>query len=550
MFQLPIQYNSPNEVDSILIQDLELASTVDPSNVPVYHKIFTPSTDNAKEVVSQMAKYYTTNVDFLKDSSLFYKRFNRTTPDYSDFTEKWNQINKNEEFKLTYQYLTHEKVSWLNESSKFMFMLSLYFIISPVLFILSPLVMILIPFAILHIHGVDITWNNYKTKLFEVTQRHAMVHLFTAYATATPNERIMLIASASIFIIQTYCNGYAVYKFFTNIQAIHTLIDSVQTHIQHSLQTIHYLKTITTDLSTYTGFMSTVEQHETVLSNYYDKIKGLRKLSFSWNEFIHLGSLRSHFYELYSNKELKESIQYSIQLCGYIENIEHLSNQLRNKKLNTCEYSDTTSFSRAYYPTNKPIKNSYTLQKNIMITGPNASGKTTFIKMTLINTLLSQQFGCGFYKKAKICPYDSFCSYINIPDTSGRDSLFQAEARRCKQVIDCVQDKSKRVFCIFDELFSGTNPKEASASAFAFLQYLSSQKNCTFLLTTHFLDVCRNLIDNPRIVMKHMKTSLHHNKLMYTYKLIKGLSTVHGGISILVDMDYPSDIIQNAKLCG
>ena len=550
MFQLPIQYNSPNEVDSTLIQDLELASTVDPSNNPIYHKLFSPTTESAKEIVSQMAKYYTTKVDFLKESSLFYKRFAYKTPSYTDFIEKWNQLTKNEEFKLTYQYLTHEKISWLNESSKFMFMLSLYFIMTPTLFMLSPLVMIIIPFAIIHIQGIPITWDSYKTKLFEVTQRHALVHLFTGYASATPKERMMLIASASIFIIQTYANGYAVYKFFTNIHAIHDIIESVQTHLQNSLQTIQYLKTITTDLSSYKGFISNMEHHESVLSTYYHKIKYLKKISFSWNEFIHLGSLRSHFYELYSNTELKNSIQYSIQLCGYSENIEQLSTQLKEKKINSCNYSDATSFSSAYYPTQKPVKNSYTLQKNMMITGPNASGKTTFIKMTLINLLLSQQFGCGFYKKAKICPYDSFCSYINIPDTSGRDSLFQAEARRCKQVIDCVQDKSKRVFCIFDELFSGTNPKEASASAFAFLQYLSSQKNCTFLLTTQFIDVCRNLSDNPRIGMKHMKTTQYHNKLMYTYKLTKGVSTVHGGISILVDMDYPSDIIQNAKLCG
>ena len=549
MFQLPIQYNSPNEVDPIIVQDLELVSTVDVSNVPIYHKIFNPTTEPAKEVVQQIAKYYTKDTNFLKDSILFHKRFSRKTPLYSEFIEHWNKLNTNEEFKLTYQYLTYDQISWLNESSKFMFAVSLYFIASPILFVASPLMMLILPFALIKIQGHDISWDLYKTKLYEVTKKHALVNLFTNFANADQKERMMLVASAAIFVVQTYCNGYAVYKFYTNIKEIHTIIDSVQLHIHHNLEAINYIKSISTDLKTYKGFLTTLQQHEDVLTKYYNKIKCLNRLSFTWHEFIHLGNLRAHFYELYSNKELKESLNYSIQLCGYLENIEHLSNQLVSKKINACSYSKKTSFSDAYYPTQKPVKNSYKLNKNIIITGPNASGKTTFIKMTLINSLLSQQLGCGFYRKANIYPYDSFCSYINIPDTSGRDSLFQAEARRCKQVIDTVKNKD-RVFCIFDELFSGTNPTEASASAFAFLQYLSLQPNCTYLLTTHFMDVCRNLMDNKNIVMKHMKTTKKNDKLIYTYELSNGLSNVHGGISILVDMDYPIDIIKNAKLCG
>jgi energy-coupling factor transporter ATP-binding protein EcfA2 len=325
-------------------------------------------------------------------------------------------------------------------------------------------------------------------------------------------------------------------------------MESVHQHLKNTLKSIDYIESIASDLPTYNSFIETLRHHKNVLSIYYNKISHVGPLSFSWKEFIHLGMLRAQFYELYSNAELKESIEYSIQLCGYVENIEHLSKQT---KLNICTFSDKeTSFSKAFYPTQKPVKNSYHLKKNIMITGPNASGKTTFIKMTLINTLLSQQIGCGFYKKANIHPYDSFCSYINIPDTSGRDSLFQAEARRCKDVLESVKNKTKRVFCIFDELFSGTNPQEASASAFAFLQYLALQSNCTFLLTTHFIDVCRNLKDNTTIVMKHMKTIQQKNKLIYTYQLSNGLSTVHGGIHVLMEMDYPMDIIHNAKLCG
>ena len=547
MFQLPIQYNTPKEVDTTLIQELELVNTVDVSGVPVYHHVFSPTTPVAKEIVSQIAKYYTTNTDFLKESILFHKRFKHTSESYTDFIENWTTLQKNEEFKLTYQYINHDKLSYLNESSKFMFMLSLYFVTSPVLFILSPLVMVLMPFAILHTQGQCVSWDSYKTKLFDITKRHAIVQLCTGYSCATSKEKAMMVASASIFLIQTYCNGYAVYKFYTNIKAIHVLMESVQHHLKHTLKSMDYIQSISSDLPTYKGFIDTLQHHKTILSTYYDKLSHVKPLSFSWKEFTHLGMLRSQFYELYSNSELKASIDYSVQLSGYVENIEHLSKQ---KKLNSCIFNDKTTFSRAYYPTHKPVKNSYDLKKNIMITGPNASGKTTFIKMTLINVLLSQQIGCGFYKKATIQPYDSFCSYINIPDTSGRDSLFQAEARRCKEVLETVKDKTKRVFCIFDELFSGTNPQEASASAFAFLQYLSSHSNCTFLLTTHFIDVCRNLKDNTSIVMKHMKTTTQSSKLIYTYKLAKGVSTIHGGIRVLMDMGYPSDIIQNAKLCG
>ena len=549
MFHLPIQYNTHKEVDDTLIQDLELVETVDISGVPVYNHVFSPTTPVAKQVVKQFAKYYTTDTNFLKDSILFHKRFQHSSETYEDFIENWNTLQKNEEFKLTYQYINHDKLERLNESSKFMFMISLYFITSPILFILSPLVMVLIPFAILQSQGQPITWSNYKTKLFDIVKKHSLIQLCIGFSGASAKERAMLLASASIFLIQTYCNGYAVYKFYTNIKAIHTIMESVQLHLKHTLSSIDYIESISSDLSTYKGFIATLQQHKTILSVYYNKILHVNPLSFSWKEFIHLGMLRAQFYELYSNSELKSSIEYSIQLCGYVENIVHLSKQT---KLNACTFSKEkeTSFSRAYYPTQKPVKNSYKLKKNIMITGPNASGKTTFIKMTLINTLLSQQLGCGFYKKANIHPYDSFCSYINIPDTSGRDSLFQAEARRCKEVLELVKDKSKRVFCIFDELFSGTNPKEASASAFAFLQYLSKQSNCTFLLTTHFIDVCRNLKDNTKITMKHMKTITQKNKLIYTYKLTNGLSTIHGGIHVLMDMGYPTDIIQNARLCG
>jgi DNA mismatch repair ATPase MutS len=194
----------------------------------------------------------------------------------------------------------------------------------------------------------------------------------------------------------------------------------------------------------------------------------------------------------------------------------------------------------------KPVLNDINLNKNIVITGPNASGKTTILKSTLINIIISQQFGCGFYKKANINPFKFIHCYLNIPDTSGRDSLFQAESRRCKDIIDLIQNNKKdRHFCVFDELYSGTNPTEAVITATSFMNYLVKFKNVKCILTTHFIDLCKNLENNKAFVNYMMKTEFNKDKISfnYNYKLTQGISFVQGGIKVLKDMNYPKEII-------
>ena len=196
------------------------------------------------------------------------------------------------------------------------------------------------------------------------------------------------------------------------------------------------------------------------------------------------------------------------------------------------------------------VKNTIKMKKNMIITGPNASGKTTILKSVLINVILTQQFGCGFYESAKLKPFKYIHCYLNIPDTSGRDSLFQAEARRCKEIIDIVDantNKEDGHFAIFDELYSGTNPDEAVSSATAFMEYLMKKQNVSCMLTTHFVKVCKRLKTNPNVINCHMDTKMIDDKMKYTYSLKNGISTVKGGVNILCDLNYPAAIINLSK---
>ena len=133
---------------------------------------------------------------------------------------------------------------------------------------------------------------------------------------------------------------------------------------------------------------------------------------------------------------------------------------------------------------------------------------------------------------------------MNIPDTSGRDSLFQAEARRCKEIIDSLEDKKKH-FCIFDELFSGTNPNEASSSSYGFIKYLNNLQNIDFVLTTHLIDICYKL--DTEVINSNMNVKqIDDFNFEYTYNIVDGISTIKGGLKVLSDLQYPTTILDES----
>ena len=258
------------------------------------------------------------------------------------------------------------------------------------------------------------------------------------------------------------------------------------------------------------------------------------------------------FYNIHSCQEIKNTLSYSFGFHGYIDNIDKLKEKYDKKLISLCKFSkNKTKFKNEYFPAviENPVKNTYSLDKQILITGPNAAGKTTLLKTTIFNILFSQQTGFGFYSKATITLFSYLHCYLNIPDTSGRDSLFQAEARRCKNILSIIENsgQNQRHFCIFDELYSGTNPYEAISSAISFLKYLNKYKNVNYILTTHYIDLCKKLDNNENNINFHMNIIEKENDFKYTYELKNGISSIKGGIKVLKDLDYPEEIIMSTK---
>jgi DNA mismatch repair ATPase MutS len=338
------------------------------------------------------------------------------------------------------------------------------------------------------------------------------------------------------------------------MKTIHNHFNELKIYLERTIENMKNYLLYSSTLESFSEFNNCIQQKVEDLTNIYNKISCISEYSLTnFSKVKEIGKVLKYFYELHTEDSYNNAIMYSIGFNGYIDCLEGLKKNVEERKMNFTTFSNDSIkkniMKNSYYACLKdgePVKNTIKLKKNIIITGPNASGKTTILKSSLINIILTQQFGCGFYDSAKIMPYDNLHCYLNIPDTSGRDSLFQAEARRCKDIIDSVNANKKEThLCIFDELYSGTNPDEAEKSATAFMSYLNRFKNVSTMLTTHFVKVCAKLDKNKYIENYKMITEEKNKKLVYTYKMEKGISHVKGVINILEEMNYPKAIIDD-----
>jgi DNA mismatch repair ATPase MutS len=574
-FNIPIFHNKDKvELKENIATDLELVQPIDPSGTPIYSFYFNNENELSEKVTNQFVKYYTTDTDFLKDNQVLLKKYvplqNKDvhfSSNYKNILNIWNEIKLDQGFREKYYYVDWEILEFLNKSEIFLQFISIYNLFSPIFSLLMPIFILIIPFFIIRMRGLNLTISEYFDVLKVVAQTNSIGKLFTTnFNEINTQEKIYILISAGFYLFSIYQNIMVCLRFNNNMKKIHEYFNYIESYLDNTIKNMENYLLISNDLNSHHDFNKIIIEKRTVLKNIKDKLSSISEYSiYNFSKFKEIGNIFKYFYELHTDLTYDDAIMYSFGFNGYIDCIEGLQQNIKEGKISFANFitkdkkdkkdkknkeRNKNIFKNNYYACLskkgfKPIKNNIKLKKNIIITGPNASGKTTVLKSTLINIILSQQFGCGFYTSAQLTPFHHIHCYLNIPDTSGRDSLFQAEARRCKEILNCITENPEEShFCVFDELYSGTNPEEAETSATSFMMYLQKYKLVSSLLTTHFVKICKNLEKTKTIQNYKMVTQLNENKkLTYTYKMEKGISEVKGGINVLTDLNYPKEII-------
>ena len=557
-FNLPISFNSQKmELSSNIITDLELSSTMaivedvsaNAITNSMYNIILSPSTTFGEKVLPQFTQYYTTDTAFLKDTQLLLKTVEPSdTYDFTSIITNWEEIKGETSFCEKYLYIDWEMGKFLNSHASFLQMSSLYNITSPILSFCLPVLILILPFFIINMKGLNLNISQYTEILKNILMNHAIGKLLTNFSEVSFSEKIYLVLSTALYFFSIYQNVLVCLRFYKNINKINMYLESIVSYMEYTNNSFNKFLSISNKLPSYTDFNSQIISHSQILQKYMTELSDIGSFKFSWKNISNIGKILKVFYSVYENEKYNASIMFSFGFHGYLDNLNGLQRNITNESINFTTFSDKekASFNKAYYPSlmkTDHIKNDYSFSKNMCLTGPNASGKTTILKTTLCNIIFSQQFGCGCFETAIITPYKFIHCYLNIPDTSGRDSLFQAEARRCKTILDTISANSEDThFCAFDELYSGTNPDDAINSSYTFMTYLLKFTTISCILTTHYTKVCKKLGKNKNIRNYRMKTIENNGGFEYTYMLEKGISNIKGGLKVLKDMNYPVEI--------
>lgn len=197
-----------------------------------------------------------------------------------------------------------------------------------------------------------------------------------------------------------------------------------------------------------------------------------------------------------------------------------------------------------YHPLLKePVSNSLDWEKNCLVTGSNASGKSTFIKAMAVNLILAQSIHTCAAQKLKMPRTDILTSMAVRDDITSGESYFIKEIRYLQRMLEHLNDE-KCTVCIIDEILRGTNTRERIASSQAILTYLTGE-NCMVMAASHDQELTSLLegqYDNY-----HFSEVIGETDIRFDYKMYPGPAVSGNAIRLLAFAGFPEEIIKQAE---
>ena len=240
-----------------------------------------------------------------------------------------------------------------------------------------------------------------------------------------------------------------------------------------------------------------------------------------------------------------------LQCYDYISTLDnHYSLVMYRRTLHTyCEPSiikdkQQITFSNLLHPLlTEAVPNSLNIKHNILLTGSNASGKSTFMKAVATNLILAQTLNTATAEAFSYKPGLVYTSMANTDDILSGDSYFMTELKSIRRLFNI--KNNQLVYCFIDEIFKGTNTTERIAASESVLNYLDTEKHYKVIAATHDIELSEYLKANYENY--HFNESIENNQIYFDYKIKKGKANTRNAIELLRITQFPEKVYTRAK---
>lgn len=377
----------------------------------------------------------------------------------------------------------------------------------------------------------------------------------------------ILAAAPIISLVITFINVHVGFLIMLATVAINMFIYySEEKKIKYKLEAFKYIVKIVK----YAQLISKEEIEE--LNDYNGKLnealksmKSIRKASFnSSNNATDMGLVMEYIsiifltdlinYEKISNKLLERSREFKIifEVIGTIDSCISIASyrerigEYVTPELIKCakKIEHINIFKDISHPLiENTVANSIEMPDSILITGSNASGKSTFLKTLAINIIFAQTIYTCLAKEFKCCYFKIYTSMALKDNIFNNESYYIAETKSLKRIIDSLNEDIPTI-CFVDEILRGTNTVERISASSQVLKYLTLN-NCVCVAATHDVELTHIL--ERYFSNYHFQENIADNEITFDYKIHEGRSTTQNAIKLLGILGYTDDIVEKAQ---